>query len=271
MTDTSESPPERLPDSGEPVPEPRPPWKRWRFPGIEFLSHAGTVLGAMCGVLALFWQLSEGKRERVERIRVETALPEIADDGKVHLRLIITNDGDRSVYIKRLFVARETAWPNRIDHTAFPNMLIFARDTSVKVEALEPVIFKSPSLAVLGAMGLGSGYQVEVETSQRKYTFQITPFTTEHRSELLRAIGQQSTAYDSAASERLREQASSECKSQIRTTRDTPVVDILVDGASSKKIRFPLLMGSRAEELCFRLSYQEWLTTIADNITSEIP
>jgi hypothetical protein len=263
MPHTAEAPAESLPDHGDPVPEFRPPRKHRRFPSIESLSHAGTVLGAMCGILALLLQLSDEKRERVERVRVEAALPEIADDGRVQLRLIITNDSDRPAYIKRLVVSREMAGAaDGRGQQALSNML-FARDTSVKIEALEPVSFKSSPFAVLGVVGLGSGYQVEVETSQREYTFQVTPFTTEHRSELLSAIGRQMTAYDSAAADRLRVRTALECKT-ARAARDT------VNLASTP------LWSSRAEVTCLRFAigsgqiHYAGHAVFADGITDDL-
>lgn len=60
---------------------------------LQSLERAAVILGALCGMVALAWQISDSVRSRTERISVEV------EDFASSVDVRVTNLGDHAVYI----------------------------------------------------------------------------------------------------------------------------------------------------------------------------
>jgi hypothetical protein len=60
---------------------------------LQYLERAAVILGALCGMVALVWQISDSVRSRSERIAVEVK------DRVNEVEVRVTNRGDHPVYV----------------------------------------------------------------------------------------------------------------------------------------------------------------------------
>jgi hypothetical protein len=121
--------------------------KQFSRPSLEKVSTIVGILGGVCGIVALLWQIQESRIGRAEIVVAEPAPPLVDDSGSLKLRFDLTNLGERTVYIRSLSLMKAAAEDrSRPDSGDEPLRIAFAGDTSVAIEPGGFVRFTGPPM-----------------------------------------------------------------------------------------------------------------------------
>lgn len=219
-----------------------------RRPNLEQLGHGATVFAALCGFLAFCGQVIGAFRGKAEVITVVSAQPRVADDGRLHLRIALINNGSRTLFVRRVELVPDTADDNlhRISNQPLRN-LVFVRDTSIEIAPGDARYLTSSAIPIRLALLMTITSDIAIQTTRREFFRPVRALQSEDYREIVAAVGNRATSIDSVTAERLRARIALECAGAQADTMRLQIIDNRT--LRSTRLSLPLLLSK--SEICF--------------------